>query len=299
MPSIIKTTVTVKLYGPDGTVINQHRNQVVNTGQHWIATRITGGGKAVSHIEVGTGTSPVASTDTRLQLPLHRQSLKAGDWCNLTIGSQADGHKEVVKCTAIEGNTITGQALRLGYRSGTLVALQFCVETVQDIVAGIRQDWIGRFFWSALDASDEPSALCCDGAEYSRSEYRTIYTMHGPDGTYILGPGNGSTTFTMFDAQGRYRPRCRPWLAMFPDHSNSGDVPGSIEDDQNRQHTHTINRGSTENKGGRDRHGYVQTDTTDVHTADPEQAKADALSISGGDEAQPKNVALRLFMYYR
>lgn len=116
MPSIIKTTVTVKLYGPDGTVINQHRNQVVNTGQHWIATRITGGGKAVSHIEVGTGTSPVASTDTRLQLPLHRQSLKAGDWCNLTIGSQADGHKEVVKCTAIEGNTITGQALRLGYR---------------------------------------------------------------------------------------------------------------------------------------------------------------------------------------
>ncbi len=79
MPSIIKTigTVTVKLYGPDGTVINQHRNQVVNTGQHWIATRIIGGGNPVSHIEVGTGSSPVASTDTRLQLPLHRQSLKA------------------------------------------------------------------------------------------------------------------------------------------------------------------------------------------------------------------------------
>jgi hypothetical protein len=79
MPSIIKTigTVTVRVYGPDGIVINQHRNQVVNTGQHWIATRIVGGGKAVSHIEVGTGTSPVASTDTRLQSPLHRQALKA------------------------------------------------------------------------------------------------------------------------------------------------------------------------------------------------------------------------------
>jgi microcystin-dependent protein len=265
----------------------------------------------IANDAVGYLAQAVRAGDTRLVLDDASAfpALKAGDWCNLTIGSQADGHKEVVKCTNREGSQITCQALRHDYRQHTMVALQFCVETLQDILAESRQDRIGRFVWSALGARNEPNALCCDGAEYSRSDYHTIYTMHGPDGTHILGPGNGSTTFNIPDARGRFvrmvddgagiAPDARNRLAMFPDHSNPGDVPGSIEDDQNREHTHTINRDSLENNGGRDRHGYVQTDDSEVHTADPEQARPDALSSSGGAEARPKNIALRLFMYYR
>lgn len=65
---------TITLRGPDGKIKDRSSNIVVTVGKYHIAAELAdpGGQNSMSHMEIGTGTTPQDVADTTLETPLSR-----------------------------------------------------------------------------------------------------------------------------------------------------------------------------------------------------------------------------------
>lgn len=134
--------------------------------------------------------------------------------------------------------------------------------------------------------------LECNGATVSRTTYSRLFNAIGTR----FGAGNGSTTFQLPDLRGEF---IRGWDAGRG--LDTGRVLGSVQGDQNRLHSHSINdpghshttqlarelmaRGSNAVYGDESMQGFDNPVTNHVSTGI-------RINADGGNESRPRNVAL-------
>ena len=152
----------------------------------------------------------------------------------------------------------------------------------------------------AVAGSSTPTGyLACNGAAVSRSAYADLYQQCGT--TY--GSGDGSSTFNVPDLRGYF---IRGWNAGGGNAGNidSGRNIGSIQNDQNKEQTHTIDiddpghkheiyGGGNDDDGGPNQTGSNDTSTLNNMGNATTGITADAQD-QGGTEVRVKNIA----MYY-
>jgi microcystin-dependent protein len=131
--------------------------------------------------------------------------------------------------------------------------------------------------------------LECNGAAVSRTTYASLYAAIG----VFHGSGDGSTTFNLPDYRGRF---LRGWdhaAGRDPDKSSrtamatggqTGDHVGSVQTDQLRSHTHTVDTGS----GG----------SGSYPSASCSSASSFSSGSSGGNETRPVNAGVMYCIKY-
>ena len=110
-------------------------NLVVNSGKEWNAVRMSGVTDGVmTHMAIGTGTTPAAVGDTTLQTELDRNALTVS-------GGTPSGNTTVYQCTWAAGDgtdTITEAGIFNAASGGTMLAralITSVTKTVEDILS--------------------------------------------------------------------------------------------------------------------------------------------------------------------
>lgn len=148
--------------------------------------------------------------------------------------------------------------------------------------------------------------LICDGSQVSRTTYASLFAVVGT----VFGQGNGTTTFHLPDARGRF-PRGYSGLSgLDPDAASrtamntggaTGNNIGSVQDDAFEAHNHG---------GGDHRHSVsvksdaaddtgqgALADGTNNHYGNDgwdgyTELSGDIITSNGGNETRPKNFAI-------
>ena len=120
--------------------------------------------------------------------------------------------------------------------------------------------------------------LECNGAELSRTVYSDLFTVIGE--TY--GAGDGSTTFNIPDLRGEF-------IRGFDNGRgvDSGRFIGSLQLDQNKEHSHTYMKALFSNSTYSGSNSGIRTSQATNTT-----------SLSGGDESRPRNIAMMYIIKY-
>lgn len=126
--------------------------------------------------------------------------------------------------------------------------------------------------------------VMCDGQAYSRAAYPTLYAAIG----VAFGHGNGTTTFNVPDLRGRFLrgvdgnagrdPEKTTRDPMLPG-GNSGNLVGSIQNDEVVSHSHGINGNGGDNSG-----------TNNVRLTSLGVSATKTTNAFGGTETRPKNI---------
>jgi microcystin-dependent protein len=131
--------------------------------------------------------------------------------------------------------------------------------------------------------------LLCDGSELDRIIYSGLFSAIDT----VWGRGNGSTTFNLPDLRGQFLRGVDGSAGVDPDKSsryakisggNTGNNPGSYQNEDFKSHTHNTNNGQAVSGG----YGYKFA-TTSQQTMGSAQ-----IENSGGNETRPKNA----YVYY-
>jgi microcystin-dependent protein len=133
------------------------------------------------------------------------------------------------------------------------------------------------------------------GATVSRTTYAELLAGAPKSISTSFGVGDGSTTFTLPDLRGRFP---RVWAngsTNDPDRATrtdrgdgtTGDHPGTLQADQNKAHTHTETRLTYAGSGGNISISGIDMVTTTFNT-----------SSSGGNQSNPKNIAVAVYCKY-
>ena len=173
-----------------------------------------------------------------------------------------------------------GLVLQKGDKTQLLQAIISAVQPTTPTGADIGQ-------MSYFGQSNPPSGwMKCNGAAVSRSVYANLFAAIGV--TY--GSGDGSTTFNLPDARGRFVRTLDDGKGI-----DSSRKIGSTQGSQNLAHTHTstfvrekINADFVPGTGGNAVLGdQMSAGTQNIVT-----------TSSGGGEARPNNIAFPLFIKY-
>lgn len=123
--------------------------------------------------------------------------------------------------------------------------------------------------------------LMADGSAVSRATYADLFAQIGT--TY--GAGDGSTTFSLPDSRGLF---VRDWDNRASGGIDNGRVLGSIQQDDNKPHTHaeTGHGGGSSGASG----SFMQAANT--YLGGQVVSANDVTGSSGGTESRPKNIAL-------
>lgn len=152
-----------------------------------------------------------------------------------------------------------------------------------------------------MHSTIQPGYLLCDGSAVSRTTYASLFAIIGT--TY--GSGNGSTTFNLPDARGRFVRFRDGGINRDPDRTSRlhpvtgvtvGDVVGSVQDDVFKSHTHVISMNTSNSMMDNDKN------TNSVEGVGGVTYGRTVLSATaadtGGNETRPKNFSLNLYIKY-
>jgi microcystin-dependent protein len=113
------------------------------------------------------------------------------------------------------------------------------------------------YFW--LGGAAPTDHLLLNGATYNRADYPVLWTTCGPSGSNILGPGNGTTTFTVPDARLRFP--VMPGTGLLLGATGGSQTP-TVTVASNGAHTHT---GATGADGAHSHGGATGSDGAHNH----------------------------------
>ena len=149
-PQVVKPIgrVDIVLTGPDGAVKDGRKkcNMVVATGLQYLASRLIGaaGSTALSHIAVGTGTTPAATGQTALATELARTAIGAS-----SIVTTAVANDSVMFTATFSPGVATGPITETGMLDAATGGTLFS-RTVFDVINKGASDtltitWIVQF----------------------------------------------------------------------------------------------------------------------------------------------------------
>jgi len=133
--------------------------------------------------------------------------------------------------------------------------------------------------------------LVCDGTIVDIADYPKLYAVIGTSWGY---GNNDGLTFHLPDLRGRFLRGVDGAAGRDPDSGartpsntggNSGDAVGSVQDDNFKEHTHTITTYDTAFGGSANIQGYGAS-----------VRDAPSTNATGGAETRPKNVAVNMFI---
>lgn len=120
----IKGKVTVCLRGPDGRIKERYDNLIVTTGRHHVADQLVAQVQgAMSHMAIGTITTPQELTDVALGGEIHRKP-----FTSKTQGSGADANKVVYICEWPAGEG-SGAITEAGLFNSSTAGIMLCRTT--------------------------------------------------------------------------------------------------------------------------------------------------------------------------
>lgn len=168
-------------------------------------------------------------------------------------------------CQVIEG---AGVILSSGEGGQLLLAIGKLIDRVQPIGSILQ-----------LDGPNESTSLCELNTEYLKADYPRLVAYYTGQGRLLAG--SDADHFMTPDYEGRFA------RALSSDNTVDPDGPraaGSLQADEFKAHTHSLNEGSDSPTGAGLTSG---DDDTSVVMA------TQTTSSTGGAETRPKNVALR------